>query len=125
MINSILLYIGSGSVIAWGTAHLFPVNGVVREFGDISRDNKLILRMEWITEGFALIYTGILVLLVTLFGNPDGITASIVYFTSAGFLIAMAILSLFTGFKVNFLPYKLCPFIFTASAILILLGCLI
>jgi len=30
--------------------------------------------------------------------------------------------SLFTGFKVNFLPYKLCPVIFTTASILIVTG---
>jgi hypothetical protein len=34
----------------------------------------------------------------------------------------LSVISLFTGFKVNFLPYRLCPLIFTGSAILILLG---
>jgi hypothetical protein len=37
-------------------------------------------------------------------------------------LVVMAIISLFTGFKINFLPYRLCPIIFTGSAILIFLG---
>jgi hypothetical protein len=34
----------------------------------------------------------------------------------------LAIVSLFTGYKVNFPPFKLCPFIFTASALLIIIG---
>jgi hypothetical protein len=120
--SEILIYVASGLLIFWGTFHLFPVNNVVKEFGDISKDNKEILRMEWLTEGIALIFTGLLVLLVTLFGNPFSATAGLVYYIVSGFLLALAILSLFTGFKVNFLPYKLCPVIFGTAAVLIILG---
>ncbi len=31
--------------------------------------------------------------------------------------------SLLTGFKINFLPFKLCPVIFISSSLLILIGC--
>ncbi len=122
MLNIILLLIGSISVIIWGIAHLFPTKSVVRGFGNISDDNKNILRMEWITEGFSLIFTGVLVLLVTITGDNENITSGIVCITSSVFLFSMAVLSFLTGFKVNFLPYKLCPIIFSISGILILIG---
>jgi hypothetical protein len=122
MVNTILLIIGSVSVIIWGTVHLFPTKSVVKGFGDISADNKNILRMEWINEGLSLIFIGILVLLITVLGDPENISNKIVYIASPCFLFSMAILSLFTGFRVNFLPYKLCPLIFSISGILILFG---
>jgi len=122
MINTILLIIGSVSMIIWGSAHLFPIKSVVKGFGDISADNKNILKMEWINEGLSLIFVGILVLLVTVLGDPKNISNTIVYIASSCFLFSMAILSLFTGFRVNFLPYKLCPLIFSISGILIILG---
>ena len=125
MINSILLLIGSVTVIIWGIAHLFPTKSVIKEFGDISEDNKNILRMEWITEGFSLIFVGTLVLLVIIIGDNENIASKIVYLTSSVFLFAMAILSFLTGYKVNFLPYKLCPLIFSISGILILTGSLL
>jgi len=125
MINSILLFVGSITVIIWGIAHLFPTKSVVKGFGDISIDNKNILRMEWITEGFSLIFTGTLVLLVIIIGDNGNITSRIVYITSSVFLFSMAILSFFTGFKVTFLPFKLCPIIFSISGILILIGSLL
>ena len=37
-------------------------------------------------------------------------------------LLVLAMISVFTGYRVNFLPFKLCPYIFTGSATLILLG---
>jgi hypothetical protein len=94
-------------------------------FGDISDDNKNILKMEWVTEGFSLIFAGTLALLITITGDKESITARIVYITSSFFLFSMAILSFLTGYKINFLPYKLCPFIFSISGTLILIGCLL
>ena len=44
------------------------------------------------------------------------------YVFSAAGLLAYAVVSLFTGFRVGFLPFKLCPFIFTLSSVLILIG---
>jgi len=124
MINSILLSIGAISVIIWGIAHLFPTRSVVKGFGDISVDNKRIIRMEWINEGFTLIFIGVLILVVNYFGNKNstGQIQKLVYSTSSIMLFAMAFLSLFTGAKIKFLPFRLCPVIFSISAILILLG---
>jgi hypothetical protein len=123
--NIILLLTGSITLIIWGTAHLLPTKSVIKGFGDISVDNKNVLRMEWITEGFSLIFAGTLVLLLTIIGDNESITARIVYIVTSFFLFSMAILSFLTGYKVNFLPYKLCPFIFSISGTLILIGCLL
>jgi len=125
MLRSILLFTGSITVIIWGIAHLLPAKSVIKGFGDISADNKNILEMEWITEGFSLIFAGTLVLLVIIIGDNGNITSRIVYITSSVFLFSMALLSFFTGYKVNFLPYKLCPLIFSISGILILIGSLL
>jgi hypothetical protein len=51
-----------------------------------------------------------------------GAVSKAVFLLSAIELLALAVVSLFTGFKVSFLPFKLCPIIFTASALLILVG---
>jgi hypothetical protein len=124
MLNKTMLLIGSALPFLWGITHLFPTRAVVKSFGDISRDNKLILTMEWIVEGITLIGIGVTVFAVTVFGKP-GITARIVYVVMFVMLNALSILSLLTGFRVQFLPYKLCPVIFTLSSIFILLGILL
>ena len=121
MANSIVLIIGASIPILWGIAHMFPIKNVVKDFGEISEDNKNILKMEWIMEGLALIFNGLFVLIMTLF-VPEQWGASLVYILSAGMLIVMTIVTLFTGFKVNFLPYKLCVPIFLTAAILYILG---
>lgn len=109
-------------VILWGIAHLIPTHSVVSDFGNISVDNRYIIFMEWINEGLTLLFIGILVITVSLIKSQDDTIKKLVYLVSAIMLLSMAILSLFTGFKVDFLPFKLCPFIFTISAIPLLLS---
>ena len=46
MANDILLYIGAILPMFWGIGHLFPTKKVVESFGDISKNNKLILKMD-------------------------------------------------------------------------------
>ena len=121
MINIVLLYIGAGLTAIWGIAHLIPTSSVVKGFGEISKDNKNIITMEWIVEGVSLIFIGTLVVLVTVV-NPSNDVSLAVYACSAICLIVLALVSIFTGFKVKFLPFRLCPFIFTISAALILVG---
>ncbi|TSA25663.1 MAG: hypothetical protein D4R67_09545 [Bacteroidetes bacterium] len=125
MIKEILFYIASVMTLGWGIAHLFPTKSVVRGFGEISEDNRNIIRMEWITEGVALIFLGILVVAITLFGDIQSLTARIAYAAAVFMLIAMTLVSVQTGFKVNFLPYKLCPFLFGTSALLLFIGVII
>ena len=121
MMGQILIIIGAAITIIWGVAHLFPTKSVVKGFGDISTDNKNIIAMEWIVEGVSLIFIGVVVLGVSFIDATSG-SSTFVFIASAGVLIALALVSLFTGFKVNFLPFKLCPVLFTTSAILILTG---
>jgi len=121
MVNHILLYVGSALPLIWGIAHLFPTKSVVEGFGDISLENKRIIMMEWIIEGVALIFIGVLVATVT-YADYSGSISRIVYWLSFAVLNCLSAVSVFTGFKVGFLPFRLCPFIFTTSSILIILG---
>lgn len=119
--NQIVIYIAAALTGLWGVAHLFATKGVVKGFGDITIDNRRIIAMEWIVEGVALISTATFVAAATVI-QPEAIVSSAVYAVAIGTLIVLAIVSLFTGFKVAFLPFKLCPFIFGVSAILIAWG---
>ena len=121
MLNQVLLYSGSAFISFWGIAHLFPTKSVVAGFGEISVDNKQIITMEWIIEGIALIFIGSIVAIVTAIDHTSSISSAI-YLSSVVVLIVLAIVSFFTGFKIRFLPFKLCPVIFITSAVLIILG---
>lgn len=117
------LYIGSGLTILWGISHLIPTVNIVKDFGEISEDNRHIITMEWIVEGVSLILIGVLVMVVTSI-NPNTEVSIAVYITSSIGLVVLALVSLFTGFKVDFFPFKLCPLILTTSSVLILIGAL-
>jgi len=116
-----LLYLASVMTGLWGIAHLFATKGVVKGFGDISLDNRRIITMEWIVEGVALVSTAAFVAVSTAIA-PDGPVSSAVYGVAVATLLVLAGVSLATGFKIAFLPFRLCPFIFGGSAILIALG---
>jgi hypothetical protein len=119
--DSMLVYIGAGLTTLWGIGHLIPTKSTVAGFGEISEDNKRIITMEWINEGVTLIFIGVVVAAVT-FLDPGSIATFAVYLISIIALVVLALISLFTGFKINFLPFKLCPIIFSISAVLIFLG---
>jgi hypothetical protein len=121
MIQLVLLYVGAALTSFWGIAHLFPTKSVVEGFGEITLDNRRIITMEWIVEGISLIFMGLLVAAVTLI-DPLSAVSKVVYGLSIIGLVALAIVSVFTGYKVNVIPFKLCPFIFTGSAAMIFVG---
>jgi hypothetical protein len=120
----ILLYLGAALTALWGISHLIPTKNVVAGFGEISDDNRQIITMEWIVEGVSLIFIGVLLAVVT-FIDPQAAVSIAVYIVSTVGLLALALVSLFTGFKVKFLPFKLCPFILSASAVLVITGALV
>jgi hypothetical protein len=77
--------------------------------------------MEWIVEGVALIFIGVLTASVT-YADRTSVVSTVVYWLSFGVLNMLSVVSLFTGFRVSFVLFKLCPFIFSTSSILIMLG---
>lgn len=117
----ILIYIGAFFLVVWGIAHLFPTRSVVKGFGEISVDNRRIITMEWIIEGASLIFIGGIVALVTAVDAASPVSQSI-YWAAFVMLNALSVISLLTGFKISFPPFKLCPVIFTTSSIFILAG---
>jgi hypothetical protein len=120
-LNPISLYLAAALTGVWGIAHLLATRGVVRGFGDLSADNRRIITMEWIVEGVALISTAAFVAAATAV-DPGAAVSSAVYSVAIGTLVVLAVVSLFTGFKVAFLPFRLCPVIFGVSAALIAWG---
>jgi hypothetical protein len=121
MINKILLFIAAFFLLAWGIAHLFPTNSVVKGFEGISIDNQRIITMEWIIEGVAIIFLAVIIASVTYI-DYTSVLSKTIYLIAVLMLIALSVISFFTGFKINFLPFKLCPVIFITSSVLILSG---
>ena len=122
MLNQILLCVGSGIIFLWGIVHIMPTRSVVRDFGEISADNKRIITMTWIAEGLTLCFIGILVALVTIFGGLENEVTHIVVRASAVMLVVTAFVSSATGTRTPTLPMKLCPRIKAGVSLLFVLG---
>ena len=122
MMNEVLLYTGSAVSIIWGIAHLAPTKSVVKGFGEVSADNRRIITMEWLAEGFTLIFIGLLVLLITALYDYSNSISLLVYRVSAGMLLVMATLTALTGARTKILPIKICPFVKLSVAALFILG---
>jgi hypothetical protein len=122
MTNEVLLYIGSAVSIVWGIAHLAPTKPVVKGFGEISADNRRIITMEWLAEGFTLIFIGLLVALITALYDYSNAVSILVYRVSAGMLVLMAALTALTGARTKIIPIKICPFVKISIAVLFVLG---
>ncbi len=121
MISKILVIIGGLLTFLWGVSHLIPTitiaNGV---YGILSDNNKNIILMEWVNEGLTLIFIGALVFITAIMNKENNKISNLIYISSSIMLFLMAILSLFTGFKIDFITFKLCPVIFTVSGIMII-----
>ena len=124
MAQSIFLYTGSILILLWGIAHLSALKPVVKGFGELSRDNRLILTMEWLVEGLIFCFIGVLVLLITALTGSQQTTNKIVYLSSAAILLIFSVLSLFTGARTKEIPFKICPVIKTITAILFIISSL-
>ena len=119
--HPVLIYVASAMISLWGASHLMATKGVVKGFGDLTADNRRIITMEWIVEGVALLSTAAFVAVAAAL-EPQACVSSAVYAVAIGTLAVLAIVSLFTGFRISFLPFKLCPVIFGAAAVLIAWG---
>jgi uncharacterized membrane protein YiaA len=115
-------YVGSIMILAWGIAHLMPTRSVVNGFGAISRDNRRIITMEWVAVGIAMVFIGVLNLVITASGQFLDPVALIVYRTSGIVLIALTVLSKLTGARTAIVPMKICPYVQMAAGILFLVG---
>ena len=111
--ESLLFYSGSVLIILWGIGHLVPTSGIVRDFGPLSDDNRRIITMEWIAEGMTLCFLGVLVLTSVVTTGPGSPTSIFIGWASAGMLLAMAVLSGFTGARTSIIPMRLCPLVKT------------
>jgi len=78
--------------------------------------------MEWVAEGLAHVSVGGLVVLrVALEDSADPATR-LVYRVLAGVLVALAVLTSFTGAHTPVIWFMACPFILTGAAALLLAG---
>ncbi|HVM56129.1 MAG TPA: hypothetical protein VMT74_01620 [Gaiellaceae bacterium] len=118
MTAQVLVYLGSTVLALWGVTHLIPTRTIVRSFGAISRDNALVLTMEWVAEGVTHLFVALLAVLVTAIAGADASASIVVYRTAAGFLVAIAALTTVTGARTPGVWYRICPVLLCSVAVL-------
>jgi hypothetical protein len=125
MSGALLSHVASALVIVWGVAHVVPTAAVVRSFGDISADSRRIITMEWVAEGLALTFVGVLSLVVTLVaGLADPVAVLVDRLCAAG-LAVFALWTLIAGFRTPVVPIKLCPLVLSIAAVLLVVATLV
>lgn len=122
MAGKVLLYVGSAIITVWGVAHIVPTKSVVAGFGELSRDNRLIITMEWVAEGMALCFIGLLVLFLTIVEGPGNPASLFVYKFCAAMLLVMAAWTSLTGARTSIIPIRICPVVKSTVAVLFILG---
>ncbi len=120
--SDVLVYAGGIVVILWGAAHLAPTRSVANSFGQISTDNRRILVMEWVAEGLTHVSIGALVIFIAALEGSSSSAAHLVYRVAAGALVALAALTALTGARTPVIWFKVCPFVLTSVAALLLAG---
>jgi hypothetical protein len=81
--------------------------------------------MEWVAEGLALTFVGLLTLVVTLAAGLADPVGVLVYRLSAGALIVFAFWTLIAGFRTAVVPVKLCPLVLSTAAALLIISTVI
>jgi hypothetical protein len=122
MLNTILLYLGAALLILWGVAHVIPTRNVVAAFGALSDDNRINITMEWVAEGLALAFVGVLTAIVTSVGGTNDPVTRAVVWAVAGFCIVMGGWTFVVGRHSSIMPIKLCPLVLAMAALLLVLG---
>jgi hypothetical protein len=122
MMGTAFLYAGAAILFVWGVAHIIPTRNVVAGFGPLSEDNRINIAMEWVAEGLALAFVGLLVALVTAFGGPDEIASRVVVWAVAGFCVVMGAWTFIVGRRSSILPIRLCPLVLAVAAVLLVMG---
>ncbi|MFH1194889.1 MAG: hypothetical protein V1720_04205 [bacterium] len=111
--NQTIILTSAIIIILWGIAHVIPTSNVVKGFGELSVNNKLIIKMEWVAEGLALIFIGALVLILNCVSDREVYEVRLVNIMCGVMLLIMAVWTALTGARTRIIPIKICPVIKT------------
>jgi hypothetical protein len=125
MTAELLLYAGSTIIFIWGIAHIVPTKMVVAGFEPLSRDNRLVLTMEWVAEGLVLMFIGGLCALLTLVVGPQAAGARTVYWACAAMLLVLATWTALMGGRTRVVQFKICPIVKSVVAGLLIVGSIV
>ncbi len=122
--SAILAYVSAAVIALWGVAHAVPTGRVVAGFAPVTADNRRVVVQEWLAEAFTM--WGIAAIVVaataaTATGSAPGAgVRDWVYRAAAALLLALAVLTGLTGARTKAIWFKICPFLLTGSAALLL-----
>jgi len=120
--SAALAYLASAVLIGWGIAHLAPTRAVAASFGEITRNNRLILVMEWTAEGVTHISLGVLIVLITRIEGAGTAATELVYGIVAAVLLVLAALTAATGSRTPVVWFRICPFVLSGAAALLVIA---
>jgi hypothetical protein len=120
-----LAYAAAGIVFMWGVSHIVPTKQVVAGFGDISRDNRHIITMEWVAEGLSFMFVAVLVVAVTWSGETPEAAKALVYRVGSVFLITIGVWTAVTGARTGVIWFKACPVVMSITSGLLIAASLL
>jgi hypothetical protein len=116
---TVLAYVAAGLVGLWGVAHAVPTRRVLAGFEPVTADNRRVVLQEWMAEAFTM--WGLAAMVVAATSVDAGSDATVwVYRVAAGLLVALAVLTGFTGARTPVIWFKICPVLLGGSAVLLL-----
>lgn len=120
----VLAYLSAAIVAIWGVFHVVPTAAVVRGFGPISRDNRLIITQEWVVEALAMgLVAGIVVTTTALEGSNE--LSRWLYRITALALGVVAVWTAATGARTPVIWFKICVALLATTAALLLVASLL
>ena len=81
--------------------------------------------MEWIAEGITHISIAVLVILMTAIQGSGDSASQLVYRVAAVVLVVLAVLTTLTGARTPVVWFRVCPFVLTGAAALLLVASLL
>jgi len=121
----VLAYVAAGIVFLWGVSHIIPTKQVVAGFGDIGRDNRHIITMEWVAEGLSFMFVAVLVVAVTWSSQAPEAAEDLVYRVVTGFLLAIGAWTAMTGARTKVIWFRMCPIVMTVTSGLLIAASLL
>jgi hypothetical protein len=120
-----LAYAAAGIVFLWGVSHIVPTQQVVGGFGDISKDNRYIITMEWVAEALSFMFVAALIVAVTWSAQAPEAAEDLVYRVAAGFLLAVGAWTALTGARTKVIWFKMCPVVMLVTSGLLIAASLL
>jgi hypothetical protein len=125
-VAGILSYVAGVVVALWGVAHAVPTAQVLAGLAPITVDSRRIVLQEWLAEAFTMWGIAAMVIVATSVGGAaDSDVRVWVYRVAAGLLVALAALTALTGARTPVIWFKICPFVLTGSAALLVAASLL